>query len=34
MNDIRLTAVIDDIIKAIELDSKPVPQGKLSESNS
>ncbi len=36
MNDIDLTinifAVIDDIIKSIELDSKPGPKGKLSES--
>lgn len=36
MNDIHLTihifAVIDDIIKSIELDRKPGPQGKLSES--
>jgi len=36
MNDIDITisifAVIDDIIKSIEIDSKLGPQGKLSES--
>lgn len=36
MNDIDLTisifAVIDDIIKSIKIDSKPGPNGKLSES--